>query len=85
MSEQDPTRQSEHEERVSEIEEGRDRSERGGFVGMTEETAGETGPTPYEREIAEEKTGEPAAEVEGEVREDERNPLDAGYTGGRTG
>ncbi len=85
MSQQDPTRQTEHEERVSEIEEERDRTDRGGFVGMTEETAGETGPTPYEREVTEEKTGDSAAEVEGEVREDERNPLDAGYGGGRTG
>jgi hypothetical protein len=74
MNQQDPTRQTEHEKRVSEIEEGRERTEQGGLVGMTQETAGETGPTPYERQIAEEQTGEPAAELEDDVGEDVRTP-----------
>jgi hypothetical protein len=74
MDDKDPTRQTEHEERVAEIE-----HERSG------EPSGQADPTQYEREIEEERTGASADQVEEEVREDERTPLDAGYTGGRTG
>ena len=80
MTDQDPTGQSEHERRVEEEQErAGGRTERGGLVGGTEEADAEMSPTPYEREIEAEKRGERRDEVDAEVEEDERNPLDAGY------
>jgi hypothetical protein len=46
---------------------------------MTGEAPAETGTTPYEAEVEAEQRGTTAADVAGEVGDDEAQPLDAGY------
>lgn len=77
MTERNFKQPSEHEERVLEEREekrGDDRPE-----SMTGEAPAETGTTPYEAEVEAERRGTTADDLAGEVREDEQQPLDAGY------
>jgi hypothetical protein len=82
MTDRGSTGQSEHERRVAEetaAEADTARGDENETTGLPDPAPGETGATPYEREIAIEQRGERPSEVEADVSEDERNPLDSGY------
>jgi hypothetical protein len=71
VDELNDVRQTEHERRVAALEDG---SEREGPMGEREEVAGETGPTPYDREVEAERRGRSADEIP-----NDDTPLDEAY------
>lgn len=81
MNDEDPVRQTEHEGRVADAEEAaRTRDPLGREPGLE---ADEDGGTPdaasSESELAAERRGTTADEVDEEIAEDERTPLDSAY------
>jgi hypothetical protein len=80
MTDRDFTKPSEHEERVTdELEERSANPVHTAPAGSTDRVTGDPGAPSYEAEVEAEQRGTTADVVAGEVGDDERQPLDAGY------
>jgi hypothetical protein len=77
MNDRDFNQPSTHEREV--VEEREEQLDDETPESMTGEAPAEVGTTSYEAEVEAERRGTTADEVAGEVREDERTPLDSGF------